>query len=335
MTTTGLLLAVDGGQTSTKSILASIDGTVIAAGRGGPSDHFHIEGGIEKNRLAIHEAIESALAAAGVRPSEIAAIGLGLTGAPPKGDQNPAVKEIVLEALPHLNPNRIVVEPDYRTNLGGASADKPGVVLIAGGGCIAYGVTGVGREAISGGFGYLIGDEGSAFDIGVRAIEAACKASDARGPSTALELIIQDHFGLSKIREITRVVYRAGFSREQISLLTPKVVKAAEDGDREAACILSNCAQEIALTALGVIRQLYEPGETATVFLTGGVFNAGPLVREPFEAALHAAWPEAQLLAPRFPPVAGALILAARAAGRDPDAAWLQNVESTLPGMRP
>jgi N-acetylglucosamine kinase-like BadF-type ATPase len=327
-----LLIGVDGGQTSTKSLLVERDGSVLSTGRGGPSDHFHIEGGVEKNRVAIHGAIRDALGRGGAEPGEVVAIGLGLTGAPPWGEQNPVVQAIVLEILPHLDRGRIVVTPDFQTNLAGASRGQPGVVLIAGGGCIGYGVTGDGREAISGGFGYLIGDEGSAFDIGTRAIEAACKASDGRGPATALEGVVLGHFGLERMRDITRVVYRAGFSREQISLLTPKVVAAAEAGDAVAAESLRAAAREVAATAAGVVRQLFAPGEAVDVYLTGGVFQSGPSFLKPFEAALRDLWPDARPRTPRFPPVVGGLIVAARAAGVATDAPWLARVEQTLQG---
>src|SRR4051812_42434612 len=151
-----LLVAVDGGQTSTKALVATPEGRVLARGRGGPSDHFHIEGGVEKNRIAIHGAIGAALAAAGKGPVDVGSVALGLTGAPARGSQNPVVQEIVRELL---DPAEIVVVPDYVTNLAGASGGEPGVVLIAGGGAIGFGVTEDGREAIAGGFGFLLGDE--------------------------------------------------------------------------------------------------------------------------------------------------------------------------------
>ena len=126
-----LLVAVDGGQTATKALVARMDGSVLAPGRGGPSDHFHGPDGVEKNRRAIQEAITFALSAAGAEPREVAASGLGLTGAPPQGEQGPIVEQIVREVLPDA---RVTVVPDYIINLAGASAGKPGVVLIAGGG---------------------------------------------------------------------------------------------------------------------------------------------------------------------------------------------------------
>ena len=83
------------------------------------------------------------------------------------------------------------------------------------------------------------------------------------------------HFGIAAMREIPRVVYEAGFSRERISLLAPAVAAAARDGRRRALRIMARAGQELATTALGVIRQLFQPGDAVDVYLTGGVFNAG------------------------------------------------------------
>ncbi|MBX3068905.1 MAG: hypothetical protein KF883_00255 [Thermomicrobiales bacterium] len=330
MTASPLLLGIDGGQTATKSLLATTEGEVLATGLGGPSDHFHIDGGVEKNRVAIHGAIESALAAADRPGNDVVAVGLGSTGVPSEGEQNLVIVEIIREMLPHLDEQRISINPDYKTNLLGASGGQPGVVLIAGGGCISYGITVDSKEGIAGGYGFLIGDQGSAFDIGLRAIDAATKSEDRRGPETALEWTVCEYFGLDRIRLITRVVYAAGFSRDRIARLAPEVVKVAESGDEVAKGLLAGSAGDAADTALGVIRQLYEPGDRVRVYLTGGVFKAGPLVRGPFDLALHAGWPQAEAAEPRFPPVVGTLIAGAQAAGIDVDEQWLRWVEETL-----
>lgn len=322
-----LLLAIDGGQTATKALVARSDGTVLGAGRGGPSDHFHIAGGMEKNRVAIHGAIRAALAAAGVGPERVASIALGLTGAPPGGPQQEVVREIVRELL---DPRAIVVVPDYITNLAGASGGEPGVVLIAGGGAISYGVTADGREAISGGFGFLLGDEGSAFDIGRRATIAAARASDGRDEPTALQAIVQDEFGLTVMKEITRIVYKDGFSRDRLSLLAPKVAGAAQAGDAVATRIMATAGEELARTALATVRKLLAPGEAASVYLTGGVFGAGEVLLGPFRAALTAGWPAATAREPRFPPAVGGLILANRELGESMDEAWLDVVGRTI-----
>jgi N-acetylglucosamine kinase-like BadF-type ATPase len=233
-----------------------------------------------------------------------------------------------------LAPQHITVTPDYVTNLAGASGGEPGVVLIAGGGAIGYGVTSDGREALAGGYGYLLGDEGSAFDIGLRAIAAAARAEDRRGDPTALRAIVEEHFEIPTIRQIPRVVYEAGFSRERISLLSPKVVDAARIGDISALKILNVAGEELAQTALGVIRQLFELGSAVDVFLTGGVFAAGEALLDSFQAALRRGWPTATPREPRFPPVVGGLILAARSLGQPTNGTWLKTVESTLPAVQ-
>lgn len=322
-----LLVAVDGGQTATKALVARRDGAVLGSGRGGPSDHFHIEGGVEKNRVAIHGAVSSALAAAGATTDHVLAIGLGLTGAPTGGAQHPVIHGIVRELF---DPPHIVITPDYVTNLAGASGGRPGVVLIAGGGAIGYGVTLDGREALAGCYGFLMGDEGSAFNIGLRAISAAARANDLRTPPTALQAVVERHFEIDTIRHIPRIVYQAGFSRERIALLAPKVAVTARAGDAAARRILTMAGEELALTGLGVIRQLFAPDDPVDVFLTGGVFDAGPILLEPFGAALQKGWPAAEPRNPRFPPAVGCLILAARTAGLTVGDVWLNAAAASL-----
>jgi len=325
-----LLLGIDGGQTSTKALLSEVDGTLIATGKGPPSDHFHIAGGIEKNRRAIHESTRDALTRAGAEPSDVVALCLGLTGAPPVGEPRGPVYQVIGELL---DPEQITIHPDYVTNLTGASGGGPGVVLIAGGGAIGYGITADGREAIAGGFGYLLGDDGSAFKIGIGAIKAASHDRDKRGNPTLLTQMICDYFEIENIRDITRIVYRAGFERNRISLLAPLVAQAAEAGDAPAEQILIEAGRSLGLIALGVIRQLFESKTVVGVYLTGGVFNIGSHIIDPLTETLVEAWPEASTRTPRFPPTVGSVIVAARSIGLSIDDAFLDRIEATLPDL--
>jgi N-acetylglucosamine kinase-like BadF-type ATPase len=329
MTAEAFLLGIDGGQTSTKALLAQVDGTVRARGQGGPSDNFYTADGEAKNRCAIHGAIRAALEAAGVSAERVVAVGMGHTGAFAAAKANPVPAQIIREVVPAAE---IVVASDVVTNLAGASGGQPGVVVIAGGGSVAYGVTADGREALAGGWGNLLGDEGSAFDIGRRAISAATRASDGQGEPTALEALVMAELGLAAMRDVMRVVYAAGFPRDRIARLAPKVADAARAGDSVARRIMTSSGEQLAELALAAIRQIHEPGEAVPVYLTGGVFQAGDLVRAPFRAALHLGWPDAEPREPRFPPVAGALILARRAAGDAADTGWLERVAASLDG---
>ncbi|MGD9714069.1 MAG: N-acetylglucosamine kinase [Thermomicrobiales bacterium] len=325
--TTSFLLSIDGGQTSTRAMIASVDGTVLGTGTGNPTVHYLSEGGTEKNRISLHGAMLAALKNAGVDPGDIVAVGMGSTGVDPQGEEVSVIHQIIQEVVPTRN---IQVTTDTYTNLMGASGGEPGIVVIAGGGAIGYGIDKNGRTAISNGFGYWLGDEGSAFWIGMQAIDLACRASDRRDEPTALEQIVLDHFGLKQMRKLPRIVYRAGFERQQISFLAPKVARTAHEGEAAAKSIFDRAAKELALTAAGILRQLYSPGDPADVYPTGGVFSETGLVRLPFETELAALWPEATVRKPRFPPAVGGLIVAARLFGTKLDQRFLRQLEISL-----
>lgn len=322
-----LLLAIDGGQTATKTLIATADGRVCGSGRGGPTVHYHSEGGVDKNRQSLHGAIRSAVANSKTEGSDIASICLGITGVPEGGDEIPIIQGIVGEILA---PDSVVVRPDTLTNLLGASGGDAGVVVIAGGGAIGYGMTVDGDIAISNGFGYWLGDEGGAFWIGMRAIEAASRASDRRGDSTKLEAIVKNHFEIQHMRDLPRTVYRADFRRDRISQLAPEVFAVARADDPAALQIVNQAARELAMTAAGVLRQLHREGDHAVVYPTGGVFTERDLFLDPFTDELQGLWPAADVTLPRFPPAVGGLILAARESGIEVGESWLANIEATL-----
>ncbi|MGI8405574.1 MAG: hypothetical protein ACR2OE_12580 [Thermomicrobiales bacterium] len=138
------------------------------------------------------------------------------------------------------------------------------------------------------------------------------------------------HYGLTTIRDIVRIIYDAEFTREQVSALAPDVVRLASEGDDVAADIVRTGGDRLAGIALGVARQLYQPGDPVTVYPTGGVFAAGDLITTPFKTRLTAEWPTAVIGTPRFPPVAGALIQVWKTLGDPITSDRLANITETL-----
>lgn len=322
-----IILAVDGGQTSTKAIVATSTGIILGAGTGSPCDHFHGPHGYARNRDAIHSAATTALRTANRSAGDIVAAGLGLTSAPRESDAGPQVAAIVAELC---SPDVLWVDADYVSNLAGASLGKPGVVVIAGGGSIGYGTDRHGSEALAGGLGYLMGDDGSGWFIGLSAVQAAARGSDRRGMPTALLPAVLEHFGIPSIREIMRILYDASFTRDRVSRIAPIVADCAMSGDRVAMEIMTTAGARLGEIALGAIRQLDPSDETVSVYPTGGVFAAGPILTEPFQVTITTGWPTARIRQPRFPPVVGALIHAFRELGEPWTDTHTMNVEHTL-----
>ena len=164
-----------------------------------------------------------------------------------------------------------------------------------------------------------MGDEGSGWYLGLRAIQESARAFDLRGPETALLPMVLDHYGIQTIRQIIRIIYNQDFLREQVSVLAPKVVAIAESGDAVATEIVTTGAERLAGLALGAMRQLQQPGDEVVVYPTGGIFKAGPMIMDSFTNTIQAAWPTASVHNPRFPPVVGAYLRAIDHAGIEVD----------------
>ncbi len=306
-----LILAVDGGQTGTRALLALAGGQVVGQGDAGPIRHLFGDGGDEA-QAAIEAAIQASYAAAALEPGSVAAAVCGITSIRPGRPETAKVEAAVRSVV---TPERVEVLPDYVTNLLGAAGGAPGVVVVAGGGSIAYGRMTDGRDATAGGDGYLLGDDGSGYDIGRSALRAVLRAADGRGDPTALMDSIREVFGVSDAQDIKDVVYAPGFARERIAALAPLVAGAAESGDAVAIGLLESAGESLALMAAAVIRSLFSPREVVAVYPTGGVFRSGRLLTGPFEETLRRGRPGVEIREPGAPPVVGALIRASQLAG--------------------
>ena len=312
------VLGIDAGQTSTKAALAQVSTGLAIHAVDGAVDHFKHHGAAQRNADVVGRIVRELCDRAAIESHGIEAVTVGWTAVRPRTPEVTAVEAIVAELLPAA---RCLVLPDYVISLAGASAGTSGIVVIAGGGSIAYGAAGDGRDAVVGGMGYLLGDEGSAYDIGRRAVAAAARSSDGRDRRTALEDVIRKRFALDDVRDITRLVYSREFSRATLAALAPVVAATAETGDAVARDILADAGQELGRAAVAVAHSLNLA--SPAVYTAGGVFDAGELVLAPFRHTVQAAVPEATLFPATYPPMVGALLLARRAAGYPDDSGWL------------
>jgi N-acetylglucosamine kinase-like BadF-type ATPase len=203
-----------------------------------------------------------------------------LTGYMEGDDAIPSViREAMKKAVPGLD--RINIVPDYVGNWAAATGGEPGVMVISGGGSVAYGRTGSGEALRIGGWGHVLGDEGSGFWIGLEAIKAALKSRAGVIPETPLGERIMREFGTHDDRHVIREVYSASYSEAEISSLVPLIASLAQEGDEAASRILDEAAGHLADIVRAMLRRLGK----LPVYPSGGVFRA-PTMRERFEEAL-------------------------------------------------
>lgn len=268
------VIGIDGGGTKTLALLADLDGHVIARGVSGPSNYNAV--GFE----TACEALESAINAARKNhPGEISALCLGLAGAGRQED----IERFRLWTIQKYPGAAIKIVNDAEILLAYSSLTSVALAMVCGTGSIVYGRTTTGELIRAGGWGYLFGDEGSGYAIGVAALRAVMQAYDGRGPSTLLTELVLDRRGSSSSSGLVRSIYGAESPRLEVAALADLVEQAAEQGDTVAVAILESSALELART-IAVVYQKLGTSASALV-ITGGTILHGVYLKAAFNRA--------------------------------------------------
>lgn len=302
-------LGIDGGGTNCRAAIVSEAGDLLGQGQAEAANFLRV--GLDKAVAHVTKAVNQACQQAGIEASQISAACIGLAGVS-HPDHNRQMLDALKEALPIAD---IALETDARVALAGATGNQPGVVIIAGTGSIACGINARGRFARSGGWGPIMGDEGSGSYIGRRALEAVMMAYDYRGEPTIMMDPVLKHFGVSSPPELATVIYDSsskekGEVQGNIAQLSRIAVKAAQDGDKIALQIMTDAAEELAKTAIAVIEQLRMERDAFRVAYVGGVFEADELILKPLRDEINKVAPNAEVAPPLDSPVIGAVKMA-------------------------
>lgn len=317
---TRYILAVDGGQTNTACVLGTADGEILAVGHGGPANHFHQPGGSERLSRAIKQSVGAARADAG-NPSHFAAVYLALTGGVQQGEE-------IARAL--FDADVLLAEGDPPAALASGTFGGPGIGLIAGTGAVALAENVRGERTLRGGWGYLVGDEGSGYWIGMRAVQAAARALDGRGPSTELAQRVPEFYGETSLRNVASRIYGFELERPELAALAPVVLDAAAQGDSVAAHIVDLAAEELALLLEAVAQAAaFTEQQERVIVAAGGVLRPGNLLWQRLATQVDRRLPHFRLIAPRFPPVIGAYVLALRLAGVAVDQGVIDRIDQS------
>jgi N-acetylglucosamine kinase-like BadF-type ATPase len=321
------VIGVDGGGTKTAGLLVDLEGHVLAQQSVGPTN-YQIEGD-EGIRREIPQLVRLLFADARISEKELAAIALGLAGVARPGERE-RVTTLVEEL--HLA-GRVVVDHDAMIALVGALGDEPGLIVIAGTGSIALGSNAGGQRARAGGWGYLLGDEGSGLSVAREALMAILKAHDGRGRKTHLAERIIAKLDLAEVEEIIPRVYRQGMSRDEMAALAPLVFQAAREDEPVAREIVDRAGRELGLMAAAVIHRLGMERGVVNIALVGSLFRDKDLLQEPMRAAVGEKV-QVAFVEPRLGPAGGAAILALKAAGVAVTPKVLRQLQAGVPGGR-
>ena len=294
-------LGIDGGGTKTTCAVGDAK-KLLATATSGPSNIVRV--GPAQTRDSLHGAIRQACAAAGITPEQVERTCVGGSGA-----GRPELAQIVREILEEVVVTPIDVVGDMQIALEAAIDNGPGVVVIAGTGSIAYGRDRQGRTLRAGGWGFAIGDEGSAHWIARSAIAALLRQSDQdeKAGESALAHGLFTTWKVNSLLDLARAAN--SIPPPDFAALFPAVVSSRDDIARE---VLAAAGRELAKLAAIVVCRLFPEKETdpIPIGVTGGVFRHSELVRETFYNELRRLDPRTQVNLQVVDPVEGALRMA-------------------------
>jgi glucosamine kinase len=306
-------LGIDGGGTKTTCAVGD-ESRLLATASAGPSNIVRV--GEAQARESLQHSVRQACAAAGITPAQISCTCVGGSGA-----ARPEIAEVVRRSLAEILSTPIDVVGDMQIALEAAFDTGAGVIVIAGTGSIAYGRDQQGTTVRAGGWGFAIGDEGSAHWIGRAAVSAILRAADLTGGThetslqSTLSAALRKAWGVTSLADLARAAN--SIPPPDFAALFPAV---AASSDPLATQVLRNAGRELADVAAVVIRRLFTKDHAASVpvAMTGGVFRHAPLVRQVFYNELRTLDARAEVNPQVVEPVEGALRMARRCGADTP-----------------
>jgi len=307
------LLAVDGGNWKTHVALVRDDGQVLALARGAASSP-HLVG--EDGCVAVIESLiddvrrDAGLPAGDGSLAEVAEVMLA-------GADLPAEERRLQDVVAARGwARRAHVANDTFAVLRAGTERGWGVAVVCGAGINCVGVAPDGRRARFPALGAITGDWGGGYDVGLAALSAAARSADGRGPRTALERAVGEHFGMAGPAEVGEAIHEQRLAGRRLVELAPVALGLAAD-DAVAGEISERLGAEVVAFARVALGRLGLEGEAVDVVLGGGLLRAEHRhLAAAVERGLAAVAPRAEIRLAADPPIVGAALLALDAAGR-------------------
>ncbi len=289
---------IEGGATRTVCVIGDEAGRLLGVGHGGPSNYLTV--GIETVKKSLSKAVDSALKAGGLhRSPEATYAGLAGRGLFP---QPSAVEKALREAT---RSRKVFISNDACVALYGAFAGGPGMILVSGTGSIAMGRDTHGKLARVGGWGHILGDEGSGFRLGLEGMRAVTRAHDGLLPPTELTERALSFFGIERAEELVKVFYLRGVGKERLATFSKEVLDTAVRGDGVAVEIVASECKALKQMVKILRAKLFLDRPKLALF--GGVLEGSQWFKKGFIEELG---DEAEVVKPMFSPVTGAYMLA-------------------------
>lgn len=300
----GYYLGIDGGGSKTKAVLCD-DSLNVISSYTGKSINFNSVG-FDTAGENLAGIVSAVLGGTGITPD---AVCIGCAALSSRADAK------LTEKLcgDTFGGSPVILDSDLFIALEAQNVSGPCAVAICGTGSMAAGRLPSSEIIHTGGFGYLLGDEGSGYSQAMDAIRAVLRAYEKSGPETKLTSMVEEYFGSSGQDSLFDIIYSDSLTVSEIAGFAPKVSLCAEKGDAVADGIIRKNADEFAATVCALLRRM--PKGTPLGLWGGILLNCGEF-RNRFISAVNEAFPDTEISVLENPPETGAVIAAMKLSGQ-------------------
>ena len=324
-----LVIGMDVGGTKTRASLVNDKGECLGQGLGGSGNINFVT--LEQGEESFTKAITDAQKMAGIKSLETEIVVVGIE--PDPAALHPCINRVA-------KPKQIQHHKEGECSMVGGLIEKVGLSLIAGTGSVGWGRNKNGDTHVTSCWG-TIGDEGSAYDLARRGVNAAFWAEDGRGDKTKLVDNLVAHFRtlypdtkIEKMIDVVSPIYQNPDVRKNFAALSRIVMKTALDGDPVAVKVIEEGADQIAHLLATCARVLGMEKDPYRIAATGGLVEDKGWYYQLVEARLAKIHPQAKLVLPKFPPVIGAALIALDEIGVEWTDKVVANLEKTVPNTK-
>lgn len=280
-----MLLAVDAGGTKTAAWLVDLsrpdDDRIIGRGRASAGNPLSV--GFSDAAKAIREAITLTCGDAGHMHGCASRAILSIAGA-----ANEGIREKFIDwARSSGVAKRVAIVSDVLPVLAAGSTNCCGVALISGTGSVAFGRADDGRTHLRGGWGYLLGDEGSGYAIGRAALQHTLHSLEISTTHRPLVDAVLSAIGVNKVLELTRAIYGSPHPRVAIAAVAPHVITLADDGNTDAQSIIDFAAEDLAKLVARTAQAIEPIDPPLELAAAGGALLSSKRMQDQLQVALR------------------------------------------------
>ncbi|HAE42384.1 MAG TPA: hypothetical protein DCG34_05615 [Clostridiales bacterium] len=295
-------IGVDGGGTKTLTYLGDMAGNILDSCVFGPSNYY--SSGLENTKNVFSSIVNYYCHNHQFNTSDLVFISLGLAGVDREMD-----KTVIRDIFVELNINcDILVYNDARTALVGALGKDEGVIVVSGTGSIATGIRN-GQLVRSGGWGHILADEGSGYDIGMKTLKTIMKSYDGRLSYTTMTEKAIGLLKLDGVEDIIGFVHDPDTDKKKIAEIATVAIQGAKEKDMLAMAILDESVEALIELAKAVIQKLYSQDEPFELTYIGGIITNVGYIRDKFIHEIKKSHPKATIKKPAQDGAVGALYL--------------------------